>query len=141
MGDVEVWLPPNRWEVFVMTRVLAAVLFALVGFVGLAPAAYADVAPSYPEYGIGARLEEAEPFPKLVQIARGGPADKAGLKENDAVIAIDGSYSKGGRVPFYFFARGMRGRQGSVVELVILRGDQQVFTVKIARTASLKSNW
>ena len=113
-----------------MVRMLAVVLCALAGLVVLARA---DMPPAYAEFGIGARLEEADPFPKLAQIVRGSPADKAGLKQGDAVLAIDGSYSKSGRVPFYFFARGMRGREGSTVELVILRDNQQVFTRKLAR--------
>ena len=124
-----------------MTRVVAFALCVFGGFVGAALLARADVPPPYPEFGIGARLEEAEPFPKLAEIVRGSPADKAGLKQGDAVLAIDGSYSKSGRVPFYFFARGLRGREGSAVELVILRGNQQVFTVKLMRTAVLRSNW
>jgi C-terminal processing protease CtpA/Prc len=121
-----------------MARIVAIVWCAVVGLVVLARA---DVPPPYPEFGIGARLEEAAPFPKLVEIARGGPAEKAKLKEGDGVIAIDGSYSKSGRVPFYFFAKGMRGREGSVVELVILRDGVQVFTVKVPRAVPLRSNW
>ena len=71
----------------------------------------------------------------------GSPAAKAGLKAGDAVIAIDGSYSKSGGAPFYFFARGMQGRQGSAVELVILRDNQRVFTVKLARTVVIRGGW
>lgn len=110
------------------------VVFALL----LAPfAALADVAPDYEPYGIGARLQEAEPFPKLTDVRRGGPAERAGLKTGDAVIAIDGSYAKG-HVPFYFFASGLQGRKDSLVELIVLREERQVLVIKVRRTAALR---
>jgi C-terminal processing protease CtpA/Prc len=120
-------------------RVLAiAVLAVLAGFV---TATYADVPPPYEPYGIGARLSEAEPFPKLMEVRAGSPAQAAGLKNGDGVIAIDRSYSKSGRVPFYFFARGMQGPQGSMVELVILREEREVFMVRLKRTVPIRANW
>jgi len=99
--------------------------------------ARADVPPPYAPFGIGARLEEADPFPKLTQVQRGGPAERAGLKNNDGVIAIDGSYAKG-NAPFYFFARGLQGRKDSIVELVVLREARQVLVVKVRRTVALR---
>jgi len=113
---------------------LAVCLFA--GFAG-ASLARADVPPPYDPFGIGAQLEQAEPYPKLAQVQRGGPADKAGLKNGDGVIAIDGGYAKGG-APFYFFARGLQGPKDSFVELVILRDGREVFVVKIKRTVALR---
>lgn len=120
-----------------MVRILALVVLLLVG----AGAVVADVPPPYEPYGVGARLVDAEPYPKFDDVKAGSPAAKAGLKAGDAVLAIDGSYSKSGRVPFYFFARGMQGRQGSAVVLVILRDNQRVFTVKLARTVALRGGW
>lgn len=120
-----------------MMRVLVLVVLVLLGAGG----AVADVPPSYTPYGIGARLADAEPYPKLEDVKAGSPAAKAGLKAGDVVLAIDGSYSRTGRVPFYFFARGMQGRQGSAVELVILRDTQRVFTVKLARTVVIRGGW
>lgn len=107
--------------------------FVLIAFMFVTSATRADVAPDYVVYTIGAQLEEADPFPKLTKVTAGGPSEKAGLKNGDAVIAIDGSYSKG-VAPFYFFARGLQGPRNSVVELVILRDGKSVSTVRIKRT-------
>lgn len=120
-----------------MTRVLVLVVLLVLGAGGAA----ADVPPPYAPYGIGARLVDAEPFPKLEDVKAGSPAAKAALKAGDAVIAIDGTYSKSGGAPFYFFARGMQGRQGSEVELVILRDAQRVFTVKLVRSVAIRGGW
>ena len=109
-------------------------VFAIVAFAFLcASSALADIPPPYEPYGIGAGLEAAEPFPRLAGVQHGGPADKAGLKNGDGVIAIDGSYAKGG-APFYFFARGLRGPKDSAVELVVLRDGHSVLVVKVQRT-------
>jgi C-terminal processing protease CtpA/Prc len=124
-----------------MTRLFALLLVAFVAAAAWASSGRADMPPPFDPYGIGARLEEGQPFPRLTDFHKNGPADVAGLKKGDAVIAIDGDYSAAGRVPFYFFARGMQGPRNSTVELVILRNDQQVFTVKIVRTVALKKNW
>jgi C-terminal processing protease CtpA/Prc len=124
-----------------MTRLAAVALFVLAFVAQASTFALADIPPPYDPYGIGARLSEAKPFPRLADVQAGSPAAKAGLKNGDGVIAIDGEYSAAGRVPFYFFARGMQGRQNSAVVLVILRDEQRVFTVKVARTVPLRSNW
>ena len=112
-----------------MKFVLAVAAFAFLG----ALLAKADIPPPYEPYGIGAGLEAADPFPKLAGVQRGGPADKAGLKNGDGVIAIDGSYAKGG-APFYFFARGLRGPKDSTAELVVLRDGHSVLVAKVQRT-------
>ena len=96
--------------------------------------ARADVPPPYEVYGIGAELEESEPFPKLSRFKKNGPADEAALKDGDQVIAIDGRYSKSNQVPFYFYARGLQGPKDSVVELIILRNGREVRLVKLRRT-------
>ena len=93
----------------------------------------ADVPPPYEVYSIGATLGDTEPFPKIASIVKGGPADKADVHAGDGVIAIDGRYAKGG-APFYYFARGLGGREGSEAELVLLRNGRDVIVVKIRRT-------
>ncbi len=119
---------------------MRSAIFAL-GLAAFAVLARADAPPPYDPHGIGARLAEAEPFPVFAEVKGGSPAAEAGLKKGDAVIAIDGDYSAAGRVPFYFFARGMQGPQNSSVELVILRDQRRVFTVKLRRTVAIKRGW
>jgi predicted metalloprotease with PDZ domain len=94
--------------------------------------AKADVPPPYELYGIGAQVSEAEPFPVVSGVSKDSPADKAGVRKGDAVIAIDGSYPKG--IPFYYFARGLKGKKDSDVELVLLRQERRVLVVKVKRT-------
>lgn len=124
-----------------MKRLFALALVAVVAVAGWTLSGRADMPPPYDLYGIGARLVEGEPFPKLADVQAGSPAAKAGLKNGDGVIAIDGRYSASGRVPFYFFARGMQGRRNSTVTLVVLDEGETVFTVKVARNVRLRSNW
>ena len=123
-----------------MTRVFAVVLMVCSGLAILG-LSRADMPPPYEPYGIGARLDEGDPFPKLADVRAGSPAQKAGLKSGDGVIAIDGDYSKSGRVPFYYYARGMQGRKDSVIELVVLQDQQRVVTVKLRRGVKVRSNW
>lgn len=110
-----------------------------LSFAGLALAVLAtsgsraDVPPPYEVYGIGATLSEGEPFPVMANVAKGGPADLAGIKNGDGVIAIDGSYTKGG-APLYYVARQLGGPKDSVVELVLLRDGHSVTAVKVKRT-------
>lgn len=115
-------------------RLFAAMTFACLFATFIAVGgSRADVPPPYEVYSIGATLSEGDPFPVVASVVKGGPADKAGVKTGDGVIAIDGGYSKGS-APFYFFARQLGGPQGSVVELVLLRDGHQVLTVKVKRT-------
>jgi C-terminal processing protease CtpA/Prc len=107
-----------------------ASLLALLMMVG---GSRADVPPPYEVYDVGASLSEGEPFPVVSDLVKGGPADKAGVKKGDGVIAIDGAYSKGGG-PFYFFARRFGGPKGSVAEVVLLRDGYSVLTIKAKRT-------
>ena len=115
-------------------RLFAAMTFAcLLASLMMVGGSRADVPPPYEVYDIGASLKEAEPFPVVATVIKGGPADKAGIKAGDGVIAIDGGFSKGS-APFYFFARQLGGPRNSVVELVLLRDEHQVLTVKVKRT-------
>ena len=99
----------------------------------LAPlAAVADIPPPYELYGVGLEISEAEPFPEVSAVGKGSPAEKAGVQKGDAVIAIDGTYPKD--LPFYYFARSLKGKQGTEVELILLREQRRVLVVKIKRS-------
>jgi len=115
-------------------RLLAAMTLACtLAFLMMAAAGRADVPPPYEVYDIGSTLEEGEPFPVFANVIKAGPADKAGIKKGDGVIAIDGGYSKGS-APFYFFARQLGGPRNSFISLVLLRDGHQVLTVRVKRT-------
>ena len=114
-----------------MLRIAAVLMFVVVVSVNI-QSAFADIPPPYEVYGVGASLADAQPFP-TISVAPGSPAAQAGVKTGDGVIAINGIYAKGGG-PFYFFARGLQGPQGSTVELVVLRDNRQVLVFKMARS-------
>jgi membrane-associated protease RseP (regulator of RpoE activity) len=115
-----------------MTRFLAT-LVVFLGFAGATFQSAADVPPPYTLYGIGATMEDGEPFPKIKQVNKGGPAALAGVKAGDQVLALNGTYS-GTPAPFYFFARGLQGPKDSMAELILLRNEAQVLVVKVKRT-------
>jgi C-terminal processing protease CtpA/Prc len=114
--------------IFVLTIVFAACA---------ANAGRADIAPAYAPFAIGATLEEAEPWPKVRGISPGSPAAQAGVAVGDQVIAIDGVYAKS--VPFYYFARQMEGPEGSTVQIIVLRNENQVLVLSIARAEDTSS--
>jgi C-terminal processing protease CtpA/Prc len=114
-------------------RLLAFLVVFASAFVADVFQASADVPPPYTEYSIGASMVEGEAFPKIDRVAKGGPAELAGVKVGDQVIALNGTYSKT-NAPFYFFAKGLRGRKDSVAELIVLRGNAQVLVIKVKRT-------
>jgi C-terminal processing protease CtpA/Prc len=120
-----------------MFRLITAVCLAVTVCLWASIQLHADIAPPYTPFGIGAGLEEGQPFPKLTKIVAGGPASRAGLKAGDGVIGIGGSYSKGG-APLYFFARKLQGPQNSEVEIVVLREEREVIALKLKRTYRLR---
>ena len=111
-----------RYHAFVL--LLAAALLPWV--------VHSDVPPPYEPHGIGVTLQETEGFPKIVSFAKGSPAALAGVKSGDAVIAVDGTYSKA--VPQYYLERSIRGEKGTEVELVLLREERRVLVVKVKRS-------
>ena len=114
-------------------RVLALLVMAVGIFSFGAFHAVADVPPPYTPYAIGATLAEGEPFPKIAHVDSNGPAALAGVKLGDKLLALNGRYAKA-KVPFYFFARGLRGPKDSVAELILLRGEAEVLVIKVKRT-------
>lgn len=109
-------------------------LTMIAAMAGAAFQAAADIPPPYTPHGIGAVMEERQAaFPEITKVAKGGPAEVAGVKTGDRVIALNGSYSKA-PMPFYFFARGLTGPKDSFAELIVLRGEGMVLVIKVKRT-------
>jgi C-terminal processing protease CtpA/Prc len=115
-------------------RILAGLVLL---FVFASVPARADIAPPYPEFHTGIQIDEAEPFPKVAAVAKGSPAEKAGVKPGDMVLALNGAYSKP-RAPFYFWLKGLRGPKNSALQLIVLRKEAQVDVVTIKRTLSVR---
>lgn len=116
---------------------MRAAVLALLGFLFFSIPVRADIAPPYPEFQTGVDIAEGEPYPKISKVAKGSPADKAGVKTGDSVLALNGAYGKT-RVPFYFWAKGLRGPKDSKMRLVLLRNDSEVLVLDIPRTISVR---
>lgn len=82
--------------------------------------------------GIGAELgTNEENNIVVVSPLAGYPAEKAGLKPKDIVAAVDGKVTTGMTVDQVVSK--IRGQEGSVVKLTIVRGGQSPFDVSITR--------
>ena len=116
---------------------MRAAILAMLGFLFLTLPARADIAPPYPEFETGVSVDEAEPYPKVSKVAKGSPAEKAGVKAGDFVLALNGAYGKT-PAPFYFWAKGLRGPKDSKMQLIVLRNDSEVLVLTIPRTISVR---
>jgi carboxyl-terminal processing protease len=68
--------------------------------------------------GIGVRIDETpEGLPRVVAVFKGSPAEKAGLKDDDVIIAVNGQKTAG--VTIDQVAGWVRGEAGTTVELTI----------------------
>ena len=85
--------------------------------------------------GIGAYVDTTTGFLTVISPIPGSPAEKAGLRSGDQVIAIDGNDVTG--VDAELVRKQVLGPAGSVVTLTILRGDDPPFDVKITRAKIL----
>ncbi len=94
--------------------------------------AVADIAPPYPQFDTGVQMDDGEPYPTLTNIFKGSPAEKAGLKKGDKVIALDRTYANSG-MPGYFFAKGLKGPKGSKLTFIILRDGREVLVITAVR--------
>jgi C-terminal processing protease CtpA/Prc len=110
-------------------------LFAVFAWASLP--ARADIAPPYPEFHTGVTIDEAEPFPKVTAVAKNSPAEKAGVKAGDLVLALGNSYSKT-RAPMYFWLKGLRGPKNSTMRLIVLRSEAEVIVYDVKRTLSVR---
>ena len=81
--------------------------------------------------GIGAWVDTSGDYLTIVTPMKGSPAEKAGLKPGDKVIAVDGEDVSG--VNPELVVRKVLGPAGSKVTLTIKRDDQDPFDVTITR--------
>lgn len=72
-----------------------------------------------------------------IAVAAGSPAEKAGVRKGDRLLALNGGYART-QVPFYSFARGLRGQKDSKLQLILLRNDREVLVIVVPRTISAR---
>ncbi len=81
-----------------------------------------DAALSGSFVGIGVRIDQnAAGLPRIVEVFKGSPADKAGLASDDVIVAADGKPTTGHTITE--IAGWIRGEAGTTVTLTIRAGD------------------
>lgn len=81
--------------------------------------------------GIGAYVDTTADFLTVISPISGSPAEAAGLRPGDMIIAIDGTDMTG--IDGELARQKVLGPAGSVVTLTVRRGDEAPFDVKITR--------
>ncbi len=81
--------------------------------------------------GIGAWVDTTGDFLTIISPMPGSPAEKAGLKPNDKIIAVDGDDMSG--IDGELVRQRVIGPKGSTVRLTILRENEEPFDVVIER--------
>ena len=81
--------------------------------------------------GIGARIDERDGQILIHSVFNDSPAQNAGLKSGDIIVAVDGTLIEGDTVEHT--ALRIRGQAGTDVVLTIKRGDDEPFDVTITR--------
>jgi len=81
--------------------------------------------------GIGAWVDTSNDFLTIISPMPGSPADQAGLRSGDKIIAIDGEDMAG--VDSELVRQKVLGPAGSTVTLTILRSEQEPFDVQVKR--------
>jgi carboxyl-terminal processing protease len=82
--------------------------------------------------GIGAEVTQEEGVLKIVSPLKGSPAEKAGLKPNDIILAIDEEDARDFNL--YEAIEKIRGKQGTTVNLSIARaGETSALEIRITR--------
>ena len=91
-----------------------------------------EVESSAGEYqGIGAYVDVTGDFVKINSTIPGSPAEEAGLKSGDLVIALNGENLTGKEPNIVLYD--IRGPEGTTVLLTIRRGDLEPFDVEVER--------
>ena len=82
--------------------------------------------------GIGVRIDETEDgLPRIVSVFKGSPAETAGLRSDDVIVAVDGQATAGRSIDEV--ADWVRGEAGTTVEVTIRKGDGTEQTLSIVR--------
>jgi hypothetical protein len=83
------------------------------------------LAPSLPTAGVGMelRFDTADTVPEVIRVVPGGPADQAGVRSGDRILAIDGQASRGLRNVDVI--KRLRGESGTTVVVGIGRGGNE----------------
>ncbi len=81
--------------------------------------------------GISIQVDEKTKFLDVNQVIQDGPAEKAGLKDGDTVLSVDGKSTKGLTVDQD--AKLLRGDKGSIVKLTIERDGNTMQPIPITR--------
>ncbi len=82
--------------------------------------------------GIGVRIDETEDgLPRIVSVFKGSPAETAGLRADDVIVAVDGKTTVGSSIDDV--ADQVRGEAGTTVEVTIRHSDGTEQTLSIVR--------
>ncbi len=81
--------------------------------------------------GVGISIQMAGDYPLIEEVFKNSPAERAGLKAGDLIVAVDGESTY--QVPLSMISLQIRGEEGSAVLLTIQRNDQK-FDVKLTRS-------
>jgi len=83
--------------------------------------------------GIGAELQIRPPYPVITNVIADSPAEKAGLKKDDLIIAINGVDTA--NQPLFDVIDKIRGLEGTTVNLGIRRSGESDFNMTIERAS------
>ncbi|MDW8256579.1 MAG: S41 family peptidase [Acidobacteriota bacterium] len=100
----------------------------------LTPREYADLRQEQESefFGIGVTINQRRGRVYVISVTPGTPADRAGLRYGDAILAVDGRSAEGWSTQEV--ARRVRGERGTTVELTVERaGEATPLTFRIAR--------
>lgn len=81
--------------------------------------------------GIGVELEGWPPYPQVARVLRNSPAYRAGIREKDLIIRVNGEDTAG--LTLSQVVEKIRGPAGSRVQLTIRRGGVPDFEVELVR--------
>lgn len=100
----------------------------------LTPREYADLRQEQESefFGIGVTINQRRGRVYIISVIPGTPADRAGLRYGDAILAVDGQSAEGWSTQDV--ARRVRGERGTTVELTVERaGEAAPLTFRITR--------